>query len=372
MTPRTSRLYTFERSSVGLLAGVCVCARVDVCVRESEGVVCVCVRTNARTSLAPFGLLAGLFCIPSPCVYYDACQAFHNLYPTVLKCARTTPSYKGLCSLSDCALALHRAARCFLSLWSLASLVVCARFISVCTHTLHIRNTADPPSTSKRSLATSSTAGTPRETPVQDQNGKRLTGAKRRLSQLSSPPATPERLEVRLFVPRTDVKCTETCRRPRARAGAAATEQALIHRSRSLSLISLVGCTARRVWPLACAVAAEEIRRAPVILSSRLPAAGSSRRCYRRDARISYLPGDGSAGARVVPSVHLQAAYGASGKTRTRTHTHPTTTDNIYSVHTSSIRISGFLGLHKVANTIYIRTYSLHTCQLEFPKKVSH
>ena len=130
----------------------------------------------------------------------------------------------------------------------------------------------------------------------------------------------------------------------------------------SLSVITLVGCTARRLGPLACAVAAKEIRRAPVILFSRLLAAGSSRRCYRRDAGVSYLPRDGSPGTRVVPSVNLQAAYGTSGETRTRTRTHTTVTHNIYSVHTSSIRISGLLGLHKVTNTFYIRnTPYLHT-----------
>ena len=57
----------------------------------------------------------------------------------------------------------------------------------------------------------------------------------------------------------------------------------------SLSVITLAGCTARCLGPLACAVAAKEIRRAPVILFSQLPAAGSSRRCYRRDAGVSYL-----------------------------------------------------------------------------------
>ena len=132
----------------------------------------------------------------------------------------------------------------------------------------------------------------------------------------------------------------------------------------SLSVITLAGCTARCLGPLACAVAAKakEIRRAPVILFSRLPAAGSSRRCYRRDAGVSYLPRDGSPGTRVVPSVNLQAAYGTSGETRTRTRTHTTVTHNIYSVHTSSIRISGFLGLHKVTNTFYTRnTPYLHT-----------
>ena len=90
------------------------------------------VRTHKRTHMfGPIGLLAGLLCIPSPYVYFDACQAFSNVYPTVLNCACTTPSYKGLCSPSDCALALHRAVWCFLFHWSLASLVVCARFISV-------------------------------------------------------------------------------------------------------------------------------------------------------------------------------------------------------------------------------------------------
>ena len=53
-------------------------------------------RTHKRTHMSgPVGLLAGLLRTPSPYVYFDACQAFSNVYPTVLKCACTTPSYRG-------------------------------------------------------------------------------------------------------------------------------------------------------------------------------------------------------------------------------------------------------------------------------------
>ena len=132
----------------------------------------------------------------------------------------------------------------------------------------------------------------------------------------------------------------------------------------SLSVITLAGCTARCLGPLACAVAAKakEIRRAPVILFSRLPAAGSSRRCYRRDAGVSYLPRDPSPGLGLFrPSIsRLLTVHLAR-----RVHAHARTPQQhiTYTPYTlPQLEFQDSFGLHKVTNTFYTRnTPYLHT-----------
>ena len=94
-------------------------------------------RTHKCTHMSgPIGLLAGLLCIPSPYIYFDACQAFSNVYPTVLDCACTTPSYKGLCSAAPAIVHLP----CIELYGAFSStgawpLLLCARASSVFEHT---------------------------------------------------------------------------------------------------------------------------------------------------------------------------------------------------------------------------------------------